>query len=436
MSRVRSRRALALLVGLAVIAATAGVTVPLIAGGRGEGGGPSTNGGSVSSLAFEERLASMSWEEILSEARGQTVYWYMWGGSDLINRYVNGYLAGRLREEYGVTLQMVPVTDAAVFVNKVLGEKQAGRDTRGSVDLMWINGENFRTMRQANLLFGPYADRLPNMRYVNAADPSVAYDFGFPVEGYESPYGSAQVVMIYNSAKVPSPPATVAGLLDWIRANPGRFTYPGMPDFTGSVFVRHLFYHAAGGYERLLGPFDPERFDEIAPRTWRLLKDLEPYLWRQGRTYPESRTALQELFANGEVYFDVSYNPVEAAGLIAQGRYPDTARTFVFDSGTIGNTHYVAIPFNSSSKAGAMVLANLLLDPAAQYEKARAEVWGDLTVLDLARLPVKWRESFEALPRSEAVLPPEVLSKHRIPELQASWLDAIEKGWVENVLQK
>ncbi|UCF99180.1 MAG: ABC transporter substrate-binding protein [Spirochaetaceae bacterium] len=387
-------------------------------------------------LPFEQRFRSMSWEQIVEEARDQRLYWYMWGGSDLINKFVNGYVAERLNREYGIVLEMVPVTDATTFVNKVLGEKQAGRNSGGSVDVMWINGENFRTMREADLLFGPYSDRLPNMQYVDGTDSSIANDFGFPVEGYESPYGSAQVVMAYDSARVPQPPRQIGDLLEWIRANPGKFTYPAIPDFTGSVFVRHLFYHVAGGYEQLLGPFDQQLFDQIAPKVWRLLNDLEPYLWREGNTYPETHTKLQDLFANGEVYFDISYNPSEAASLVSQGRYPDSVRTFVFDSGTIGNTHYVAISYNSSSKAAAMVLANLLLDPATQYEKSRPEVWGDLTVLDVGDLPEDWRDKFASLPRPSSVLPAEMLSSHRIPELQATWLEAIEKGWTENVLQK
>jgi putative spermidine/putrescine transport system substrate-binding protein len=399
-------------------------------------GGLWAGGNQEQTVPFEQRYESMSWDQIVEEARGQKLYWYMWGGSDLINTFVNGYVAQRLEQEYAIALEMVPVTDATTFVNKVLGEKQAGRDRGGSVDLVWINGENFRTMRETDLLFGPYSDKLPNMKYVNGADSSIANDFGYPVEGFESPYGSAQVVMIYDSEKVPQPPVQIGDLLDWIRANPGKFTYPAIPDFTGSVFVRHLFYHVAGGYERLLGPFDQQLFDQIAPELWGLLNDLEPYLWREGKTYPETHTKLQDLFANGEVYFDVSYNPSVAASLVSQGRYPESVRTFVFDSGTIGNTHYVAIPYNSSAKAAAMVLANLLLDPASQYEKSQPGVWGDLTVLSVGDLPGEWREKFVSAPRPAAVLAPDVLSSHKIPELQASWLEAIEKGWTENVLQK
>lgn len=158
-----NRKGLAgILTALSLVAGATG----LWAGGGRESGSRSASAGGVPARAFEERFASMSWEEIVAEARGQTVHWYMWGGSDLINRFVTGY-------------------------------------------------------------------------------------------------------------------------------------------------------------ERLLGPFDQELFDEVAPRAWKLSK-----------------------------------------------------------------------------------------------------------------LPAEWQDKFAALPRPPAVLPPEVLSSHKIPELQAPWLEAIEKGWVENVLQK
>ncbi len=57
----------------------------------------------------------------------------------------------------------------------------------------------------------------------------------------ESPWGSAQVVMMYDSQKTPLPPQSIPDLITWIKANPGRFTYPAPPDFTGSAFVRHVF---------------------------------------------------------------------------------------------------------------------------------------------------------------------------------------------------
>ena len=375
------------------------------------------------------------WDAILAEAEGQTVNFYMWGGSDLINGWVTGTVADAVQEQYGITLNMVPVVDGPEYVNKVLGEQQAGRDEDGSVDLVWVNGENYRTMRQAELLYGPFSEYLPNSAYVNWDDPSVANDFGLSVDGYEAPYGKAQFVMIYDSAKVENPPTTVAELLDWIEANPGLFTYPAPPDFTGSAFVRHICYDAVGGYENLLGEFDQALFDENLPACWDVLNQIEPFLWREGATYPESHTRHQELFANGEVYFDMAYNPAEASSLVENGRYPETTRTFVFDEGTIANTHYVAIPYNSPHKAAAMVVANFLLSPEAQLSKAQPENWGDLPVLDPALLSAEDQAAFDAIPRGVATLSTEELAANRLPELQAPWLTAIEQAWETAVLQ-
>jgi len=381
-------------------------------------------------------FAESSWADIVAAAAGQTVNFYMWGGSDLINAWVTGYVATAVQEQYGITLNMVPISDATEYINKVLGEKEAGQESGGAVDLVWVNGENFRTMRQGDLLYGSWGQFLPNAIYVNWDDPSVANDFGYPVDGYESPYGKAQFVMIYDSARVAAPPRTIPELVDWIRANPGLFTYPAPPDFTGSAFVRHICYEAAGGYETLLGEFDQALFDEKATACWELLNEIEPFLWREGQTYPENRTRQQDLFANGEVSFDMAYNPAEASSLIENGRYPATTRTFVFDSGTIANTHYVAIPYNSDHKAAAMVVANFLLSPAAQLSKAQPENWGDLPVLDPALLSPELQEQFAAIPRGAATLSTAELAANRLPELQAAWLTAFEAGWESEVLQK
>ncbi|HMR65542.1 MAG TPA: ABC transporter substrate-binding protein [Anaerolineae bacterium] len=377
-----------------------------------------------------------SWAAIVAEARGQTVNWHMWGGQENINNWVTGYVADSLKDQYDITLNMVPQVDIVETVNKVLGEKEAGLETDGSIDLIWINGENFRTLRQADLLYGPFAQYLPNTVYVNWDDPSVNTDLGFPVDGYESPYGKAQFVMIYDSAKVAEPPATVDGLLEWIKANPGKFTYPAPPDFTGTAFMMHICYHVTGGHEQFLTDFDQNLFDTKFAACWQTLKDLEPSLWREGQTYPESHARQQDLFANSEVWFDMAYNPAEASSMVDAGKFPETTRTFVFDTGTIANTHYVAIPFNSPHKAGAMVVANFLLSPAAQLNKADVANWGDFPTIEVSRTASEWQTQFEALPRGAATLPNEVLAANRLPELQATWRIAAEKAWEENVLKK
>lgn len=388
-------------------------------------------------VQFEQNYMKMSWDQITAEAKGQTVYYYAWGGSETINTFINGYFKDRLAQKYGVTLKFVPVTDATTYVNKVLGEKQAGKNTGGSVDLVWTNGENFRTMKQGKLLFGPYLDKLPNAKYYN--ESSTAYDFGFPVEGFESPYGAAQVVMEYNSKFVPNPPKTIPELVAWAKKNPGKFTYAAPPDFTGSVIVRHFFYANADKTAELMGPFNASVYDRVAAKTWSMLNDLKPYLWREGQTYPESSIKSQELIGNGEIWISFEYGPKGAASRITKGTYPDTIKTAVLDTGTIGNTNFLAISFNSAAKAAAMAVCNEMMDPEVQYKASLPPDQGGmawLSPLDLTKVPRDWAAKFDALPRHPSTLSGEVLNSHKVPEMMADWLVKIEKDWQANVLKK
>ncbi len=377
----------------------------------------------------------LSWDEAVDGSRGQTVDWYMWGGSPAVNAYVNGYLADELKRRYDITLRQVPVNDIAEVVSKLVVEKQAGKDAGGSVDLMWINGENFRTCMRYGLLYGPFATVLPNQRYVDWTNQTVKNDFGTPVEGMESPWGSAQMVMVYDRARIAEPPRSVGALLEWIRTHPGRFSYPAPPDFTGSVFIRHIFYHVAGSVDRWQGDYPQTELEQAAEKTYRVLRELRPALWRGGSTYPESPVRMDTLFADGELDFSFSYHQGDASRKILDGLFPDTVRTFVFDEGTIANTHFVAIPYNAADKAAAMVVADFLLSPEAQLEKAKPEVWGDFPALSQQKLPPQWQQRFADLPRGPATLDDAELQSHQLPEPPSEILIHLEQGWEQQVLK-
>jgi putative spermidine/putrescine transport system substrate-binding protein len=382
-----------------------------------------------------DEAQKLNWEEVVKTAQGQTVDWYMWGGSPTVNKYVNGFLADNLKKTYDITLRQVPVKDIAEVVSKLVVEKQAGKESGGSVDLMWINGENFRTCKSGNLLYGPFAAILPNIKYVDRTSPTVANDFGTPVDDMESPWGSAQMVMIYDSARISEPPQSIPALIDWIRNNPGRFAYPAPPDFTGSAFVRHFFYNTAGSVDKWQGDYTDEELRLAADATYRQLLELKPFLWRKGSTYPESPVRMNTLFADGIIDFSFSYNQGEASRNIVDGLFPETVRTYVFEEGTISNTHFVAIPYNAKDKAAAMVVANYLLSPEAQLEKANSQVWGDFSALKPDRLPREWQEKYRDLPRGKATLSDSQLQSHQLPEPPSKILIHLEKGWEKHVLK-
>lgn len=375
-----------------------------------------------------------TWADVLAAADGTTINWHMWGGSDKINQDVDRDIGERVKELYNLTLNRVPLVDTADVVNKILDESSAGVET-GTVDLIWINGENFRTLKEAELLYGPWSESIPNSKFIDWTDPAFAFDFGYPVEGYESPWGHAQFVMEFNTELVgEEPPMTFEALAEWAAANPGLFTYPAIPDFTGSVFIRHVFYWAAGGPEPFLGEFDQEVFDQYAPIVWDYLNAMEPNLWRAGETYPEA-SVLQDLLANQEVAFSMGYGPGNAANNINEGIYPETIRTFVFETGTISNNNFVTIPYNAPNPAGAMIVANYILSEEFQLNMTDPTIWGWLSPMSPAVYSEEFQAAVAAFERHPATLAPEVLNAAALPEPPATWVTAMEQGWIENVLE-
>ena len=383
----------------------------------------------VCALVLGQAAHAASWDNTLAEARGQTVYWHAWGGDPQINDYIE-WVGDQVESRHGVDLVHVKLTDTAEAVARVVAEKAAGRTDGGAVDLIWINGENFASMKAQDLLFGPFVAELPNFRHVDTAGkPTTLVDFTVPPDGLEAPWGMAQFVFFHDTATVAEPPRSIPDLLDWAKAHSGRFTYPAPPDFVGTTFLKHVLVELTDHQDALEHRVEQADFAAVTAPVWQWLEEVRPYLWRKGESFPPSGPALHQLLDDGEVDFSMAFNPAEASREISAGRLPETVRTFILEDGTIGNTHFVAIPFNAAHKAGAMVVADFLMSPAAQAHKQDPRVWGDGTVLDLDALPGEERARFDALPLGIATLPPEELTPVR-PEPHPSWMVEIEAEWL------
>lgn len=373
---------------------------------------------------------SPAWEAIEKAARGQAVYFNAWAGSERINAYLQ-WAGEEVARRYEVRLEHVKIVDAAEAVQRVRAEKAAGRGD-GSVDLLWLNGENFVAMKREGLLFGPFAEALPAYAKVDTlGKPTTRVDFSEPVDGMEAPWGMAQLTFFADRRRVPEPPLSAAELLAWTRARPGRFTYPKPPQFIGTTFLKQMLSELAGDRRPLQAPVTPGSFGAVATPLWTYLNQLHPTLWRGGRQFPSSPNQTRQMVADGELSIFLSFNPSEAATQIAARALPDTVYGYQHRGGTIGNTHFLAIPFNARAKEGAQVLANFLLSPLAQARKADVRHWGDPTVLAMEHLSAEERLLFDG-----PALPGRVLyAAPALPELHASWVEALESEWTRRYAQ-
>lgn len=376
-------------------------------------------------------LEDMSFDEMVEEAKGSTVTFYGWGGDENLNEWLDNEFAPVMKEKYDITMERVPM-DIEQVLSQLSGEIEGGEED-GSIDMIWINGENFQSAKENNMLYGPFTDKLPNFNdYVDAESEDVTLDFAYPIEGYEAPYGKAQVVMIADTAVTPDLPTSAEALEEFVKKYPGKVTYPALPDFTGSAFVRNIIYEICG-YEQFLDmEADKETVREAVEPAMEYLRGLNPYLWNEGKTFPDSSTTLDNMFADGEVVLNMTYDAYTTGIKIADGTYTDTTESFQFDKGTIGNTNFMAIAANSGNKAGAMVAINEMLSPEIQAD--RYEQLKVIPVLDNSKLTDEQKAAFDQVDLGEGTIPQDELLSKRLPEMPAELVPIIEEIWNEEVV--
>ncbi len=390
------------------------------------------NTGTASDENEESMEETRAFEEIETIGKGQKVQFFMWGGNERINQYIDEFVTPNVKELYDIELVRVPM-EAPDFVAKVLNEKKSNIE-EGTIDVLWINAENFKILKDIGGLYGPFTQVLPNQsQYYDQELESLYYDSGIEIEGKEAIYGSAQLVYSYDSKRVENPPKSYQEIMAYAKENEGKVTYPNpLEDFVGSAFVRNAYFELTDfdrGKE-----YSFEEFEELSEPVIEYFKELHPYLWKEGKAFPATVALQDTMFINGEVDFTVAFEVYQPAGKIEAGEYPDTVRSYVLDTGTIGNSHYLAIPYNSPHKEGAMLVINYLQSPEAQIEKMNPDVWGDLTPMDVHTLSESEKKEIEALESNDAIVPVEELYQKRVDDMNAEYIEWIEEIWEKEII--
>ncbi|MDP5254062.1 MULTISPECIES: ABC transporter substrate-binding protein [unclassified Vibrio] len=364
-------------------------------------------------------------------SQAETVQFYAWGGSAQVNGYLQ-WANQQLQQQYGITLNHVKLADTSDAVSRVLAEKAAGNDDRGSVDLIWINGENFAAMSRHHLLLKDWVADLPNFSLTNPdKNPAMTKDFGLDTQGQEAPWGKAAMVFYYNSRYIEAPPEDLQQLLAFAKQFPGRFTYPLPSDYLGITFLKYaLLALNKDNTDPLYQPVTQANFERMTAPLWQYLDQLHPLMWRQGQYRLRQASQLQKLMSDQELLLSFSFTSAEIPSAVTRYDLPESIRTYAMKDGSLGNIHFVGIPYNTAHPEAAKKVVNFFLSPQAQAKKQQVSVWGDETVLDLSLLEPDIQAQF--LP--DVVLPsalPSGAYHALLPEPDASWADALREAWFE-----
>ena len=210
---------------------------------------------------------------------------------------------------------------------------------------------------------------LPNAASVTARS-SVTPD-------YCQPYRGTTVILAYDSEKVPTPPATMDELVEWMKANPGRFAYntPGTGG-AGDSFVRSAVYN-----------FLPEEAftsdDEMWTNEWdegfAFLKSIHPYMYASGGSiiYPNKNQGTLDLLNQGEI--DMCPNWADMVlSQRATGAIRESIKITQIQPSLTGSLQSLVIPTFGSNQEGAYAFMNFMLSPKAQ----------EIMVRDMAAIPL------------------------------------------------
>jgi len=220
-----------------------------------------------------------------------------------------------------------------------------------------------------------------NVANLKNVDPKLL----LPVESGSVPYRASAVVLAYDSKTVANPPTTLDALLAWIKANPGKFTYNSPPTGgSGLSFVTTVLdkYVPAADRDKMVNGYDPALNGDW-DQGLRALKDLGPSIYQH--VYPNGNQNVLNLLAKGQI----SIAPVwsdQALSSLAAGLLPPTVKLAqISDPSFTGGPAYLTIPKTATHKAGALALANWLLEPAQQAAVAKA--MSGFPVIPISQLP-------------------------------------------------
>jgi len=317
---------------------------------------------------------------------GTTIVVYASGDVNVQNLWQNNIIPHFEKANKGYYVKFIfseHGTDDGTTLARI-GAAVKGRHWPG-IDL--VDGGLVTTMALAGLNQPVSRATAPNLKKVNA-------DLLVPVKGAAIPYRGSSVVLAYNSDKVKSPPKTLSALLDWIRANPGKFTY-NSPNSGGSGYS-----FAETVVDSLLTPAVlkamDQGYDTSLQSNWKpgldLLHSLNKYMYGNG-VYPNGNAAVLQLLGQGQVWVAPVWSDQSLTALKTGQLGPNIKLAQISNPSFTGGAAYLAVPKTAKHKKALYKFVNYILSPAAQ--QMIVDVMAGFPAIDIKYMGDSVRQKFE-----------------------------------------
>lgn len=262
-------------------------------------------------------------------------------------------------------------------IDKLIAAIKAGEKT---VDIDILDGGDNDLMRIINEagienIHKLSVDNIPNMKNINPRSV-IGGDHSMVFRG-------STVLLAYNSDKVQNPPQTADELYQWIKENPGRFSYNDpTTGGSGRSFLVTAVYNLLP--EEALTSNDPKWKNEWE-KGFALLKELHPFMYHtSGKVvYLAKNQGTINLLADGEV----DMIPAWADMILdqkAQGLLPESIKLTQIKPGFTGGVQSLFIPELSQRKEASYKVLDFVASPEGQ--QIFLDVQKAIPVIDTALL--------------------------------------------------
>ena len=200
------------------------------------------------------------------------------------------------------------------------------------------------------------------------------------------PYRGTTVVFDYDSAYVPEPPQTWDELVEWMKANPGRFVYNDpSTGGAGSSFVTAAIYRLIDDPDAFKNASDP-KYQEMWDAGFEWLAMIHPYIYSSGGhvQYAVKNQGSLDLLGQGEVWI----TPAWADGTLSaleNKTLPETVKMYQLSDLSLSGTDVdLAICGTSQKLEADYDFINFVISTEAQ--QIFVEVMKAVPVIDAALL--------------------------------------------------
>ncbi len=318
-----------------------------------------------SSCLEKKDKSEVAWDRIIKSGSHTTVNIAYDSDKDF-DLWINENLAEKTSAEYSINLNLDKVEIDRINTDVVLDEE--GEAIKGDYDIIIIKAKDFKKLNSKNFLYGPFSNKLPNFnKSINSKDFGNTYINLDSLDGKAICFYENQLSYFYNADLMYEQPRNLEELKTYIKENKGSFLYPSPRITEGKLFVESVILSFEDEEKFMDKGLNREQVKKLASKGLKYLKEINPYLYGGGRTFPQNMEDMDKLFLDGKIHSSFSLNQFHADNKSAEFLYPDYTRPFMpIETSVSDNQYYAIIPYNSANKSGAMLVLDEFLSEKVQ----------------------------------------------------------------------